>query len=82
MKTIDKMSNLEILQFVRDERNWMIESVVTKKDLEKKCNREFSDFLWPMARKFICNFFDKETIEILKEAAKKQEEAWTKLLQK
>ena len=82
MKRIDKMSNLEILQFVRDERNWMIESVITKKDLEKKCDREFSDFLWPIIRNFVCSTFDNEPIKTLQKATKEEEEAWAKFWQK
>ena len=79
MKNIEEMSDVEILAYVRDERNWMIESFITKADLEKKCDRKFSDFVWPVFRNFICKVIDKESITIAKKVVKDEEEAWSKI---
>lgn len=50
MKNIEKMSDLEILNYVRDERKWMIEILNRKGDLEKKFNSNISDPDWEIFR--------------------------------
>ena len=79
MKQIDKMSDVEILTYVRDERDWLIESFITKEDLEKRCDTKFSKFTWPVMRSFLCTVFDIEVINTAKKFVKEEKESWSKI---
>ena len=50
MKKIDEMSDIEIFNFIRDKRKWMVEILTRKSDLEKKFNFKISDHDWELFR--------------------------------
>lgn len=62
---IEKMENWDILTYLREERNWMVQSHYTRGDIAEEFNKTFTDDEWCGFCEFACDCFDNVKEEIM-----------------
>ena len=62
---IEKMENWDILTYLREERNWMVQSHYTREDIAEYFNKTFTDDEWSEFCEFACDSFDIVKEEIM-----------------
>lgn len=62
---IEKMNDWEILTYLREERNWMVQSHYSREDIAEYFNKTFTDDEWCEFCEFACDCFDNVKKEIM-----------------
>lgn len=65
MKDIEKMTDWEILTYLRLERKWMVQSHYIKSDIEDMIGEELEDDDWENFTEYACDAFDNVKEDIM-----------------